>query len=72
MTVLTKWEAGQCLIDISDKIANVIDDLDAVEYQELRKELDGCMARIGDLFDRNNDHSFGIYNTNSHKRYYKL
>lgn len=67
MSKLTKWEVGQVLIDVSDKIGSAIDDLIDSKETEVAKTLTELMAKVGDLFDKNNDHAFGILNSESLK-----
>lgn len=71
MSRLTNWEIGQDLIAISDLINDKVDELDAQTHGDLIKELERCQAQVGDLFDKYNDHSFGIFNTQHFKEKYK-
>lgn len=67
MSKLTKWEIGQDLIAVSDYFAenhsDICDQLTAQDNDKLLK----ARALIGDVFNNeNNDHSFGIYDTESY------
>lgn len=62
---MTKWEIGQDLIYLNDEIAEKVYDLNKSGHEELAIKLDLIRARIGDLFNENNDHCFGIYDSDS-------
>jgi len=62
--MLTKWELGQDLILISDFISEIQNGLLENGHKELVRELDCINALVGDLFIENNDHSFGIFDSN--------
>lgn len=70
MSNLTKWEIGQDLIAASDYLAEKIDDIKADISEEDLKTLNYALALIGNVFNNNNDHKFGIYDsTNWAKEY---
>lgn len=62
---MTKWEIGQDLIYISDIIGEKIYDMNKEGHIDLAIELDLIRAKIGDIFNKYNDHDFGIFDTNS-------
>ena len=63
--VLTKWEIGQDLISISDFIGEKIHDLNEDGHGDIGNSLDIIRAKVGDLFNKNNDHDFGIFDSDS-------
>ena len=65
MSKLTKWETGQILIKINDDIGDACSDLLESECDEVAKLLTEVRARVGDIFNKNNDHSFGIFDSDS-------
>ena len=62
---MTKWEIGQDLIFINDMIAEKIYDFNKSGQEKLAIKLDIIRASIGDLFNENNDHEFGVFDCDS-------
>jgi hypothetical protein len=62
---MTNWEIGQDLIHLSDEVGDKVADLNRGGYTELAIRLDIIRAQIGDLFNENNDHAFGIFDSAS-------
>lgn len=62
---MTKWEIGQDLIAISDHIGEKIYDMKDKDYPELIKGLRIIQAQVGELFNKYNDHDFGIFDNSS-------
>lgn len=62
---MTKWEIGQSLIKLSDDMAEAIDDLNESGHVNIAVELDIIRARVGDIFNRHNDHEFGVFDSGS-------
>jgi hypothetical protein len=60
---MTKWEIGQDLIAISDFIYEKRQDIKDSGNLELNAKLSVIQAQIGDLFNENNDHAFGIFDS---------
>lgn len=60
---MTKWEIGQELIAISDFIGKVEVELRENDKDLLSNQLRIMRMQIGDLFEKNNDHDFGIINS---------
>lgn len=60
---MTKWEAGQILIDCNDHLGNKCDELKSNGYPELAEKLDGIKRLIGDLFNDFDSHAFGLPGT---------
>lgn len=63
--MLTKWELGQDLIQINDLVFEIAREFTDCGHPELAIQLDLVRARVGDLFNENNDHSFGIFDSAS-------
>ena len=58
--MLTKWEIGQDLIAISDYIAKRRSDFRDNGHTKLADQLMLIQMQVGELFNANNDHDFGI------------
>ena len=57
---MTKWEIGQDLIAISDYISEKEVDIRKSGNKKLANKLRVIRMLVGDLFNENNDHDFGI------------
>lgn len=57
---MTKWEIGQDLIKISDVIHDIETDFRMHGHIKLANQLRLISAQVGELFNQNNDHAFGI------------
>lgn len=66
--MLTEWEKGQDLILINDYIAEIAHDFRKNGHCDLADKLDIIRAPIGDLFNKNNDHCFGVFDSSSLKK----
>lgn len=66
---MTKWEIGQELIQLSDNIREVRDELSKDGHEDLAAKLKVIQATIGDLFNEpgNSDHHFGIFDSSNLK-----
>jgi len=60
---MTNWEIGQDLIAISDYIDEKLEDITNSGNDELALELERIQAQVGDLFNKYNDHCFGIFDS---------
>ena len=69
--MLTKWEIGQELLAISDDIGEVRQEFTANGLLDLSEKLAVIQAQIGDLFNDNNDHVFGIFDSTNLKKLMK-
>ena len=58
--MLTKWEIGQELIAISDYIGEKRVELKDQGHTRLANQLMVIQMQVGELFNDNNDHGFGI------------
>lgn len=64
---MTKWEIGQDLIAINDFIAEKAVDI-ADSDPMLAMKLQKIRAEVGELFNENNDHTFGIFDRYSYDK----
>lgn len=60
---LTKWEIGQDLIVVSDIMAEKVTGFAENDLYKLADELNILRAKVGDLFNKNNSHDFGIFDS---------
>ena len=60
---LTPWEVGQELIKASDTLSEIIEDINQSITTKDCKTLSYALALIGDVYNLNNDHKFGIYDS---------
>lgn len=60
---MTRWEAGQILIECNDKLCDKIEELKDNGYPDLAEKLDPIKRQIGDLFNEFGSHEFGLPGT---------
>lgn len=60
---MTRWEAGQILIDCNDKLEEGESELKDEGYTELAEKLRLINLQIGDLFNEWGSHEFGLPGT---------
>lgn len=65
---MTKWEIGQDLIAINDFMGEKVVDFRNAGETELAEKVNELRAEIGELFNQNNDHGFGIFDKSSLSR----
>lgn len=60
---MTRWEAGQILIECNDKLWEKMEELKSNGYPELAEKLDPIRRQIADLFNDFGSHEFGLPGT---------
>lgn len=65
---MTEWEAGQILVELSDKLAEATFDLKKGGFDEQAMASETAMHFIGDVFNRRHSgasHAFGLKDSKS-------
>lgn len=60
---MTRWEAGQILIDCNDHLCEKRNELKDNGFPDLAEKLDAIKLQIGDLFNGFGSHEFGLPGT---------
>ena len=68
MSKLTDWEIGQEFIEISDYIAERLEDVDMKRFPDLLKRLQQARAHLGDALNELGQHEFGIFDSACYKK----
>lgn len=66
---MTKWEIGQDIIKINDAMCEVVTELRENGHGVISNRLNTIRALVGDLFNDCNDHTFGIFDSDSINKY---